>query len=429
MNSALQLRRSLNLLCAAVLLLLCGAVQSQAQWTNVGIPGFNSPVYYASSTADGRLHVLGWNGATSWLAYSPDRGESWDVRTIDNTFMFGVEQLDNGLLLVCGHTLLESAGYLMIGTGLDDLEGEVFNSAGTGSFGFYRVEFLNDDFGYLCGYDGAILNTTDGGGSWSRGETNSETTIFRNITIGSEQVALAAGGASFFQMTELWRTTDGGENWSILHDYGTANSITEIQMLNENTALMTGSEDGVQYIRVSQDAGQTWTQVFEDTDNANPVFFDLEIAPNGIGIAAGDAGEVAVTNDFGMTWQKLQRQTAVSLGGCAVDNNYSVYMFGSGGVGWRFDASVTGVEESPLQPGATSIVPNPLTENGRLQTSLKVEEPVVIRIYDMRGTLLRELTGQPREFAFNRDQFTPGMYVFNMLRDGRMIDSGTFTVR
>ncbi len=429
MKSFLRLLRSVNLLCAAALLLLCGAPHAQAQWTNVGISGFESPVYYAAGTADGQLHVLGWNGATSYLAYSPDRGESWDVITIENTFMFGLEQLDNGLLLVCGHTLTESAGLLMVGTGLDDLEGDVFDGAGTGSFGFYRVEFLNDDFGYMCGYDGAILNTTDGGGSWTRGETNSETTVFRNITIGSDQVALAAGGASFFQMTELWRTTDGGATWSILHDYGSANSITEIQMLNENTALMTGSEDGVQYIRVSQDAGQTWTQVFEDTDNANPVFYDLEIAPNGVGIAAGDAGECAVTNDFGMTWRKLPRQTAVSLGGCAVDGNYSVYMFGSGGVGWRYDASVTGVDETTAQTGATKIIPNPLTENGRLQTTVAADGPVQLRIYDVRGRLVRELGNTARDFALDHAQFTPGMYVFHMLRDGKIIDSGSFAVR
>ncbi len=71
----------------------------------------------------------------------------------------------------------------------------------------YGVYFLNANFGYVVGANGAIYRTTNGGVSWTLLNTG-VTTIIRNIIIGDANTAWAVceGGV-------ILQTTDGGNTW------------------------------------------------------------------------------------------------------------------------------------------------------------------------------------------------------------------------
>jgi len=155
------------------------------------------------------------------------------------------------------------------------------------------------------------------------GEANAESTF---MTPGS-------GGSQFYG-TGIIKSSDGGQNWSLLGGNGTSNifyrsAISKIIALPPNPAIVGPNNLGVVYaavstakngvvgqegIYISTDAGVTWTNLTAATGlPTNLMYSDLVIDPANrsilyaaIGEAAGDpANGVYMTTDGGIHWQQL----------------------------------------------------------------------------------------------------------------------------
>ena len=84
---------------------------------------------------------------------------------------------------------------------------------------FYRsIHFPTSSTGYIAGYSGSILKTTNGGISWKKLIDGDKVTVkntpFRSVFFVNTEKGYLVGDRGTF-----WRTTDGGNNWQIVKGF------------------------------------------------------------------------------------------------------------------------------------------------------------------------------------------------------------------
>ena len=136
------------------------------------------------------------------------------------------------------------------------------------------LDFVNDKVGYLVGSRGRVYKTVDGGATWQLNfevpaiaPTTTPPTLFAVHALNEKVVWI--GGATNGGLNTVWRTSDGGANWTNAMTYplGTANivgvvaydSLQAFALRNSGLAYYTG------------DGGKNWnifsmpgSSIFED---------------------------------------------------------------------------------------------------------------------------------------------------------------------
>ena len=117
----------------------------------------------------------------------------------------------------------------------------------------------------------------------------------------NDQVAIAAG-------TVIYRTTDGGKNWSpmpVPNGHIEYHEFSHIEILSPDNILLFGNElyKYGQVIYRTRDTCKTFERVYGEqaSGGLNAVFFSNHTN----GIAAGQNGNIIKTSDGGSTWVKM----------------------------------------------------------------------------------------------------------------------------
>jgi photosystem II stability/assembly factor-like uncharacterized protein len=170
-------------------------------------------------------------------------------------------------------------------------------NSGTNRF-LTDVFFLDENTGWITGWTGTILHTTDGGQIWTD-QNAPPLNSYNSIQFIDGQTGWAAGFDG-----RMARTTDGGTNWSSptpISQY----SISDLYFVNSDTGWTVGGKardftDPIREIMVTYDGGLTWTnQVFESgKEPLASVFFHDE----NTGFAVGEFSTIMRTDDGGATW-------------------------------------------------------------------------------------------------------------------------------
>lgn len=251
-------------------------------------------------------HALEWqNNTTLWEGndggiYKTDNGgDSWIDRTsnlvISQLYKIGVSELDNKVVggLQDNGTKVKGNN----GSWTDAIGGDGMDCA-------FNPENANVLYGSL--YYGAISRSTNGGTSWSNisnaipndpGESGAWVTPFvldpsnpSTIVVGYENVyrsadqgdswtkigdgltsntlvytAVAPSDSDYIYVgrgSQLWRTTDGGTNWTTLSGPGGNTAVVEVDPSNPNTlyAVRQNYSNG-QKVYKSTDGGSSWSNI------------------------------------------------------------------------------------------------------------------------------------------------------------------------
>ncbi len=246
----------------------------------------------------------------------------------------------------------------------------------------------NPNYGWVCGYGGRTLRTTDGGKSWF-GTTIPSAYQLEHIQFVNEKVGFTSGqgssgfgqifkttdgGVSWFNITpsdaeDLWGhyfidenygmvigggcltpqrffgTTDGGQNWTFITEAYLPNSgLTDLILYSKN-GLGYASSSG--YIWQTTDGGKSW-QIFSRT-GSNDWQEDLWISGNTILVpyslgcgGEGGLGGARISRDFGKTWKDFPTGTSMfgaflldSLRGWVCGWNRTIYYTDNGGNSWE----------------------------------------------------------------------------------------------
>ncbi len=246
------------------------------------------------------------------------------------------------------------------------------------------VYFLpsNPNYGWVCGFGGMVIRTTDGGNTWAGSTINGANHIegihFPSVNIGytSGQEGIfksTDGGANWFEVTppsatttlwgcyfidnnngfvigggcsmnqEFWRTTDGGNSWTSFIGNLPNSGLTDLivySMFGSGYASSSG------WIWETTDGGVTWSPM----SNTGPNDWQEEITkvgnsflvPTSAGCTGGNGGGgMRFSTDFGASWNS--RNTGVrmfgsfllsSQTGWVAGDNQNVWYTTNGGQDW-----------------------------------------------------------------------------------------------
>jgi photosystem II stability/assembly factor-like uncharacterized protein len=166
---------------------------------------------------------------------------------------------------------------------------------------------------------GVVYRSVDGGYVWDVVASGIPIPIY-SAAFADANIGLAVGDndISGVGLTQVFRTTDGGQNWTSIVLPGTSGAalqqgIKTVAFADATHAFLITAFGGIWR---SDDAGATWSPV-GNSWNAEQQNYQLRFADASHGIVVGEDGFVARTSDGGATWIQV-------AGGANVDTLYSV---------------------------------------------------------------------------------------------------------
>jgi photosystem II stability/assembly factor-like uncharacterized protein len=179
--------------------------------------------------------------------------------------------------------------------------------------------FISTSTGWAVGDGGKILNTTDGGATWSVQNAGTSSDL-KDVSFVSATQGWAVGSNG-----EIIATSDGGRTWR--HQQATATdnngqpapvsvNLYGLKFVSATRGIAVGD---AQTILVTTNGGSTWTRAFGGS--AAGALFDVTFANATSGWAVGAYSTVLHTTDGGMTWTA---QTIPSSQRPSVLNQYNI---------------------------------------------------------------------------------------------------------
>jgi len=194
------------------------------------------------------------------------------------------------ILFSCSDIKDESGWYLQY-ENLDDIT-------------YYGIHFINENIGWIVGYNGTIKKTVDGGDSWTLQQSGVTSNLW-DISFINDQLGWICGSNN-----TILKTENGGESWNALLSVGGSERIfVTLQFADENIGWISSNQGEI--LR-SADGGSSW-EVVKD-DNLGGARISI-IDDNTIYILSG---KLYHSSDSGDTWESDS---------IAVPKNYTVSNF------------------------------------------------------------------------------------------------------
>ncbi len=357
----------------------------QAEWQ-----AQNSPVsdylYDAFCLNNQTAYATGWGvSAGAVMLKTTDGGENWNYSIpLNRSLLFKVTFLDSDLGFACGYDGVSSSALLLMTVdGGESWNPQTFRQ----SFGFYVVQFPSASVGYVCGYNGAIFKTSDGGNQWRLQQTGTNN-VFRLMHFVDEDRGWAVAGTSFNNPSMIYRTTDGGAHWAMVHNFSGAFVVGGIVFSNDSAGIAVGS-DGNEAIYRTTDGGENWERIY--STNSRMVLQDVTLTGE-VGYAVGDGGRIHITTNGGETWaaDTLLEGSPLLL---SVDNRDGfTFAVGEGGmIIKRNEPEKVTQPEASFPPGSIGIIsnyPNPFNSTTILRFEVSIPGSVDLQLIDMTGRLV-----------------------------------------
>lgn len=280
-----------------------------------------------------------------WKAlYSDDYGETWNVVNSPNSnFIDNPYFINSNKWLVFNDVINNLSISVDMGLSWITNDLSVYAQGGSGDQ-FSSIDFLNSDTGYIYNLwrswalpfpFGILLRTSDGGDTWTQYKTLKDSVVYSNrITF----INIKKGfGVKYYDSTNYITQFD------IINDtcFITKKNISPVKtiftdIVRDDTTVYTCNKAGSIY--KSSDKGNTWLQVFNDTNiNINAL-----CVKNNLGYAVGfskvynngvnlGSGVILKTIDGGLNWTKEYTNNQNVLLGVGFNNPNNIFVCGENG--------------------------------------------------------------------------------------------------
>lgn len=193
----------------------------------------------------------------------------------------------------------------------------------------YGITMYDSNNGWACGQNGLILNTQNGGRTWTVQLVNT-TRDLHGISFITSSIGWVVGNNGV-----IARTSSAGSTWVNLTS-PTAENLKSVYAYSQLIAWAVGDSGTI--LRTTN--GVTWlAMVSGTTSNLTKVHFYDAL----VGWAVGDSGTILKTTNGGITWLQLISGITVNLNsiffydlnfGFAVGNNGTILRSSDGGASW-----------------------------------------------------------------------------------------------
>jgi len=196
------------------------------------------------------------------------------------------------------------------------------------------IDWSDKDIVYGNLQFGSLWKTTDGGDSWaSIGQTPGSGAWVSPLEMDPVDPLVLYHGVK-----EIYKTTNGGLNWSVFTSFGFSSNCTEIEVSPFDNDVIYASWGAVMY--VTTDGGANWTEI---TPGGYINYIDSHPDdPDRVIIA--QSGEIKESLDGGMSWTTITENLPNITFYCALyadDGNEGIFLGGRPGV-WFKDNTTDG---------------------------------------------------------------------------------------
>jgi photosystem II stability/assembly factor-like uncharacterized protein len=171
---------------------------------------------------------------------------------------------------------------------------------------FFDVKALSADRAIVIGYSGKILETDDGGVSFSRVDSGTDLALYKVAAVGSQLWITGQEGL-------ILHSTDGGKTWQ-KQQSDTKAYLFSIFFMDENRGFAVGDRST---LTMTTDGGKTWKARTVSTGEENtsemalamqdPIFYDVRFSDERTGWIVGEFGQLLRSTDGGETWTAHQK--------------------------------------------------------------------------------------------------------------------------
>ena len=202
------------------------------------------------------------------------------------------------------------------------------------------IRFATENIGYTSG-SGKIFKTTDGGASWFDVTDPRASELWGNYFCSPDTGIVVGGGCDSPQ--QFFRTTNGGKSWYLFGENVLSSGLTHVLLLSGD-GLGYATSSGLLWRTIN--GGLTW-EIYSvsgknDWQEQIAHFGNSFMVPYSPPCTGGDAGGVRFSRDNGKTWKQFSTGAAMfgaflidSLRGWTAGWNRSLFYTSNGGDLWE----------------------------------------------------------------------------------------------
>jgi hypothetical protein len=282
---------------------------------------------------------------------------------------------------------------------------------------FYGVEFLNADYGLVCGDSGKVLVTTDGGVNWNL-NTVSSLGLLNDIHIVDQQNSFVVGSPEL-----VYKTTTGGSSWLSDFSGGNVISLYKILFTENQVGLICGSEG--KFLKNNDYAVPVELTSFTADADGNEVHISWTTQTE-----LNNSGFEIYRLTHGTDWQKIT--FVPGIGSSTEPKNYFYtdidvkngnyfYQLKQIDYNGRYEFSnVISVDVSiPVKYSLEQNFPNPFNPSTKISFSVPSNNFVTLKVYDVVGNEIETLVYEEKpaglyEVEFSARDLPSGIYVYEL---------------
>jgi photosystem II stability/assembly factor-like uncharacterized protein len=292
----------------------------------------------------------------------------------------------------------------------------------------YTVYYLDSLNGYLGGYSGLLLKTSDGGNSWAQQFIDSNIISYfpiEKFAFYNYRLGFACGGIIDISGV-IWTSTNYGARWKAFS--AAPEPLYYIMWKDSITAYSCGGdyEYGGSFLR-TYNGGDTWDYLPMNIFGiAQKLAFRTK---KEIWVPMGFSQRWAVSRDTGNSWVELLAPDTSSVYDTEFLDSLSGWTFGANGAIYRFNSDLIGInpqgQNLPYTNKLEQNYPNPFNPSTKIKFTLAKHTRVRITLYDALGRRVKVLLDDIREpgeytLHFNGSGLSSGIYFYKL-------DAGSFT--
>ena len=371
--------------------------------------------------------LTGWAvGDSGIVIHTSDAGNNWNVQNSGISLdIRSVTFPNKNIGWALAWTTAPPYGTIILNTfdGGNSWKNQVFNGQDVFLNSIYFIDSLN---GWIGGNYSGILYTTDGGQIWNQAAIDSFAGFpIYNFVFTNKDYGFASGGSIDF-MGVIYKTTDGGKNWT--GKSVAADPIQKIYFLDSINIVGIGGdlEFGSGFIK-STNAGIDW------------IYKTLNIYGTGLGLSFRTASEAwvplkgvfygrfLITNDSGNTWHEYIAPDSLFMSDIVFTDSLHGYAVGLNGSILKYKGIITSVQEPVEVPSVFYLrqnYPNPFNPSTTIAFFISEKANVILKIYDIMGREVKSFEQHmeigEHNIKITSDNLSSGVYIYTLFANKYM---------
>lgn len=286
--------------------LICRTTNGGANWTALN-SGTTATCRSIRMVNDQICFVVCNDGS---LLQTSDGGNNWNRVYVGNYDIQSIEI--NGCTLLITTSIGDVISFTI--NGCNDAVNSFYTRMFCGTpYPIKSVSFRSPSSGYIAGYGGTVLSTSNGGANWFYGNTGMSEYINCIRTIGGLTYICGANG-------HLCYSSNGGSSWNLIST-GTTQTFYGISFVNVNRGWAVGSGGVIRYWN-----GSSWSN---QNVNSGITFYGIQAIGN-TAYAVGSNGTVC--KYVNGTWTPINPGVSNTFYGVWFTSESVGYIVGSGGI-------------------------------------------------------------------------------------------------